>query len=363
MRRMATIALFAILIFTLSWLAPEIMFNAIQGIVNRTFTLDQGIAYLIYQIPSVLGYCLPISALFSAVFLFRQLSLSGELIAVQASGVSFKRLLAPIIVIGFSIALLFFMTQEFLLPWATQSLRDLNQKTHFDAKMVSNPLVTFVEKSKTGAMQKFLIISPKPPKEGNQFIFLFYDGEGDTTRISQIITASHGYWDESKSLWKLQEGVEYFLSEDGIYRDVEPFHQREYKTSPVAPALLSFPTGNPSEFKIRQLERYVRLLTKGAQTEDAKFYEVRLFQRYFLPFGPLLLAVLGTFIGIERSRSRRNLGLTYAAGLLLIYNILIPTFTTLGSIGLLPTLLAAFLPLVVTGALGTGIIKLRQSEG
>ena len=88
-----------------------------------------------------------------------------------------------------------------------------------------------------------------------------------------------------------------------------------------------------------QLTRYVRLLRRGHQTEDAKFYDVRLYQRIFLPFVPLMFAVLGAGIGIERSRAKRNLGLTYAAALLLIYNFLVPTTTTLGSIGLLPGLL------------------------
>jgi hypothetical protein len=77
----------------------------------------------------------------------------------------------------------------------------------------------------------------------------------------------------------------------------------------------------------------------------------------------LLLALLGGGIGVERSRARRNLGLTYAAVLLLFYNILVPSCTTLGSIGVLPAVLAAVMPLILTGIGGWGILRFRQSEG
>lgn len=362
-RSLLAIGLFAILVFTISWLAPEIMFNAVQGVSSGKLTLLQGVAYLVYQIPEVLTYCLPISMLFASVFLFRKLSLSGELTAILASGISFRRVLVPIGVVGLGASLLFFLTQEVLMPLASAKLRTLNEVTHFDDKAIVNPQVTFVEKSKSGEMVKFLVITPKALEKQNQFIFLFYQGHGDTTWISRIVTATRGTWNDPRGVWELEDGIEYLLNPDGIYRHVTSFDHRVIRTSPVAHALLSFPTGNPSEFRIKQLEKYVRLLTRGGQTEDAKFYQVRLYQRYVLPWVSLIFTLFGAAIGIERSRSKRNLGLTYAAVLLLVYNILVPVSTTLGSIGILPTFVAALIPVVMAILGGKAIVQLRQLEG
>jgi lipopolysaccharide export system permease protein len=356
-------ALFSIFLFTTSWLAPEIMFKAIQGIAQHKLSVEQGLAYLLYQVPEILTYCIPISTLFASVFFFRQISLSSELTAILSSGIAFRRLLVPAGIVGLGMSLLFFMTQEFMVPWASQSLRDLNAETRFDTKSNLNPQVTYVEKTPKGTMEKFLVISPKATEKQNQFIFMFYKGEGDSTYISRIVTATHGTWNKAMNVWELQDGIDYRLNPAGIYRHTEAFPHLIVRTSPVPHELLSFPTGNPGEFKIGQLAKYVRLLNHGGQTEDAKFYRVRLYQRFFLPWVPLLFALLGTAIGMERSRAKRNLGLTYAAALLLFYNILVPVSTTLGSIGFLPTYLAALMPLLMAGGAGGVIIKLRKSEG
>lgn len=361
-KSLLTIAVFAALVFTLCWLAPEIMFNAIQGVTQGKLTVEQGLSYLLYQIPEVLTYCLPITALMASVFLFRQLGLSGELIAMTASGIAFRRLLVPVGAVGLLIGILFFLTQEIFVPWASLRFRELNQVTHFDDGGMTAPHVTYVEKTKDGRLQKFLVISPEGETLQNRFIFLFYNHQGETTWVSRILTATRGTWDEGSSIWHLQDGVDYELSANGIYRHVAAFRQQEVRTSPIAHALLAFPVGNPSEFTIKQLERYVRLLSRGRQTEDAKFYEVRLFQRYFLPLTPLVFAVLGAAIGVERNRARRNLGLTYAALLLLFYNIMVPVSTTLGSLGILPAVVAALFPVVAATLAGWGILKLRQSE-
>lgn len=362
-RRLSTIGLFSVVLFTVSWLAPEILFNAIQYVTHHTLTLEQGLLYLFYQIPEVLGYCLPISTLFASIFLLRQLSLSGELIAIMASGISFRRLLIPVAAVGLGSSLLFFLAQEVLNPWTSFKLGELNRQTHFNANKLLEPQVTFIERSPKGAMEKFLIISPWEHKDQSRFIFLFYEGSGDDIRIGRIITALDGTWIQHLNRWELRQGVDYRLSIEGIYKNVESFERRLVKSSAVAHSLLMFPTGSPSEFRIKQLEQYTRLLTRSGQTEDARFYKVRLYQRYFLPWIPLILALLGASIGIERSRARRNLGLTYAAVLLLVYNILVPVTTTLGSIGVLPTVVAAFTPLVLTTASGMAIIQLRKLEG
>ncbi len=361
--RLTVLFIFAILVFTIAWIAPEILFNAIQGVSQGKLTLAQGFDYLVYQVPTVLVYCIPISTLFASVFLFRQLSLSSELTSILTSGVPFARVLLPIGLVGLGISVFFYITQDCFVPWASSSLHQLTITTHFDDHNNINPQVTFVEKSPSGQMEKFLVISPKAKAAQNEFIFLFYSGEGDGTHIEQIITAMQGGWNQALQEWDLRDGINYLVNQEGVYRYTGRFNQMFVKTTPIAYELLSFPTGNPEEFNLRQLGQYVRLLIRGGETEDAKFYAVRLYQRYFLLVIPLLFSVLGAAIGVERSRARKNMGLTYAAALLLFYNVFIPVSTTLGSIGLLPPMVAAFIPPLVAAGSGCAILKLRQFEG
>ncbi len=202
--RLVVIVFFAVLVFTISWLAPETMFQAIKAVSDGKLTLEQGLAFMLYQVPEVLTYCLPISMLFASLFLFRQLSLSSELTAMLASGISFRRLLVPIGAVGLGVSFLFFITQELFIPQAAVQLRELHRVSGMDGDELDNSQITFVEKDKSGSMRKFLVISPQATTEQSQFIFLFYDGKGNHTRIHRMITANRGHWDDTHNDWILR---------------------------------------------------------------------------------------------------------------------------------------------------------------
>lgn len=362
-KRLLVVTAFGILIFTIAWIAPEMLFRAIKSVSQGTFSPGQGLAYLFYQMPEVLSYCLPISALFASVFLFRQLSLSSELTAILASGISFRRILIPVALVGLLVSGAYWLNQEVYAPWAAHNLRELNRKTQFDDRLVVNPHVTFLERTTEGLMDKFMVVLPEAKEGEMKFVFLFYRQGKNRLGIDRILTANRGKWDPDQEVWNLFDTREYQVSDQGYYSQIIEQPKALVKTSPVAHKLLSFPLGKASEFKTFQLSTYVNLLKQGGQDEDARFFQVRLFQRFFLPWATLVLAVLGAAIGIERSRSKRNLGLTYAAVLLLLYNVMIPSFTTFGSMGMLPSVMAAAMPVVLVTIIGLGIIRLRRCEG
>ncbi|MCA9808038.1 MAG: LptF/LptG family permease, partial [Cyanobacteria bacterium HKST-UBA06] len=211
-QRMGLISLFALVLFTVAWLAPEILFRAVRGIADKELTVAQGLLYLALQVPGVLAYCIPIAALFSSVFLFRQLSLSSELVAIQAAGISFKRLLLPIGLVGLALTSLFVLNQEVLQPQALKGLKHLSNTTGFQKQEQVPPFVTFVERSDNGQMSKFLIILPEAAPEQSQFICLFFNTvskemktqieglENASQYITRIVTAQSSQWDASNSV-------------------------------------------------------------------------------------------------------------------------------------------------------------------
>jgi lipopolysaccharide export system permease protein len=57
--------------------------------------------FLLYQIPFILPLAIPISGLVSAFLLFQRLSRSCELVAMRASGLSFRSFISPILIAAF----------------------------------------------------------------------------------------------------------------------------------------------------------------------------------------------------------------------------------------------------------------------
>ena len=223
------------------------MFKAIEAVSDHTLTPFQGVEYLLYQIPTVLLYCLPISTLIGSVFFFRQMSLSSELVAIFVSGIPFRRVLVPVAMVGCLMSVFFFATQQSAAPWASTQLRLLTEKTHFDENTTMVPQVTFMERSQAGVIDKFILISPKTVGNQARFIFLIYQGQekDNSLTIGRIVTANHGQWSSKRGMWKLANGIDYTLDSQGVYTNVHTFNTQWIQTSAIPMPCCSFPVVTP----------------------------------------------------------------------------------------------------------------------
>src|SRR5689334_12239165 len=82
------IVLFAILLFSIIWLAPETLFNLTHYVLNGDINIGQACVMLLYHLPEVLQQTIPVAVLLGSIFLFQRLSQSYELVAFLASGIS-----------------------------------------------------------------------------------------------------------------------------------------------------------------------------------------------------------------------------------------------------------------------------------
>ena len=112
----------AILLFTIVWIAPEILLRVIRHILTGETTLKTGIFILLCEIPKILGKAFPMGLLLGTLFTFDKLSKDSELTIFRAVGMSFKRILAPVIVISSIVTVLCFVTYDKLIPISCQKL-------------------------------------------------------------------------------------------------------------------------------------------------------------------------------------------------------------------------------------------------
>ena len=60
--------------------------------------LQRGLKYLIYELPKVLGKALPVGILLGSLFTFDKLSKDSELSILRGIGLSFSRIMVPVLV-------------------------------------------------------------------------------------------------------------------------------------------------------------------------------------------------------------------------------------------------------------------------
>lgn len=371
MRRLLATVAFALALFTLLWLAPDILFELVQALLRGDITLWQMVQLLLLNLPSVLQQSLPIAAAVAGVFLTRQLSQSFEWVAFQTAGIARWRLALPMVLVGGLLTLGYIVVQEAVLPWSDSLLKQRREQaglatpTHKD--------FVYLERLPAPAigLSKFLLVGDATRIDDLRDITLFYyqpltakvtAGEHPPLQqIHRLFRAEAATWDNTQHNWLLRKGTDYELDNDGVYRQVSAFKQQRVSTASYPIELLRYQAkGDPATRGFLALATYVELLHASGQTQDAPYYKVRLYQKFTLPLACLLLLPLGAALGLQPARSNKAGGLTATAALLFVYLVSVPFATNFGSMGLLPAWVAAGLPLALVMVVGLLLIALKR---
>lgn len=375
MRQLLLYAGFALLIFTIVWIAPEILLEAIQAVGAHQLTVWQGLLYVLYQLPEVFLYSIPIAAMVSSLFFFRRFSLSSELTAVQVSGVSMPRILRPVAFVGLLLSVAFFFNQECLAPSASHAFNQLRFATGLKKESPADNFLTLTETAPDGSLAYFRLFSkvPKPNELALLSVGLVHSGQTSSSvdssdssngvGIQQLIAAKQAVWSPQASAWDLKNATVYDVSSDGVYKKITPYEQLALPSTIKVQDFMAFSYQLPIEMTLGQLFEHIRILEVMNQWDQARYYHVRFFQRFLNPIAPLVLMLISVGFAVERARARRNIGLLIAVILLIFYNIAISVMTSLGGLGILPAFLAAAMPLILVTLLATGVTRFRRIGG
>ena len=120
--------LVAILLFIVVWIAPEELLNTVKHVLEGMYTPKVGALSLVYEIPKILGKALPVGLLLGSLFTFDKLSKDSELTIFRAVGMSFSRIIAPLLVLSAIVTILCFITYDKLIPYSCQKLMVIKEK-------------------------------------------------------------------------------------------------------------------------------------------------------------------------------------------------------------------------------------------
>jgi lipopolysaccharide export system permease protein len=206
-------------------------------------------------------------------------------------------------------------------------------------------------------LDKFFLIGQTTQEKLSDFIILYYapNNQGGV-QLSRILRAHEGRWNEKEKAWQLFNGLDYELDEEGVFRESQKFTEQWVNTSQYPAKLLRYSKMTPLNMTQQNLKEYIHLLKDGGQLQDVRFCQVRFNQKWAFPIASILFALLGAFLGMEHVRSQRNYGLTFGALIIFCYSVLVPFATNIGSLGIVPPFIAAWLPLVLTLGLACGIV-------
>lgn len=343
----------AILLFTIVWIAPEMLLNTIKKVLSGDMSAQTGVLVLFYELPKIMGKAFPVGLLLGSLFTFDKLSKDSELTIFRAVGMSFSRILRPLLVLSFIVTYLCFVTYDKWIPYSCQKLQDikggrmLTQYIYTQKDEKNHPsTAVIVSKFLNGNMSDVIVM------DFSQQVF------DDLHGLENIMVAEHGKMGETKDgvpCWELSDITSYEIDAEGIFKSVDKIDSvniLEGEASENAYTIMINSTKRDRDINNKDLRQYVKLLKQERLDEDYRLMLNKYLQRFFHPFVCVLLAIMGCLLGFSKPREQKLIGFTIAIGCIFIYYITLPFFDLLAEKGVLhPFITASFPPLAFLAAI------------
>jgi lipopolysaccharide export system permease protein len=337
--------LVAILLFTIVWIAPEILLNTIKKVLGGIYTPQTGLLLILYELPLILGRAFPVGLLLGTLFTFDKLSKDSELTIFRAAGMSFYRIVAPLIVLSLIVTVLCFITYDKWIPYACQKrleIKGINATTQF----------IYTQKDEKNRPKSAVVVSKySKDKMHNVIVMDFADTVFDDLHgLENVMTGETGYKGVSKSgepCWILDNVTSYDINDEGIFKSVKRIKRVEILKGEAAEnayTIMINSTKKDREINNDDLKKYIDLLKKENLDEEYRLMSNKYLQRFFHPFVCVLLAILGCLLGFSKPREQKLVGFTIAIACIFGYYITLPFFDLLAEKGVLPPLICAAFP-------------------
>ena len=334
--------LVCLILFIIVWIAPETLFKIIKKILEEHISLLTASKLLVLEIPKVLAKAIPVGILLGSIFTFDRLSKNSELAILRGIGISFNRIMLPVICFGCVLSIFCYTVNDKLVPMASNKLGESRGGgSHF----------VYIVENQDKTPKQNIIVSNFTPDEIFNITVLNFANEDytDATTFKSIVFAPNAKPEKDK--WVLYDALIYQINDDGIYTDIKkmkeyPILEEKNQATEVFDLMLNT-TRKERVFTNHQISKYSKLLKKANFSDEFRYFRAKLYQRYLHPLTCILFAVIGCLLGFAPPRSQRLVGFTIAVGMIFGSYITLPFFDLMAQKGVLPPLLAAGAPIIL----------------
>lgn len=305
------------------------------------------LAYL-YEFPFQMSLSFPVAALFGAVFTVALMSRHFEITAAKASGVSFYRIIAPILVLGGLLSVVGLGLAQ-LVPLTNRLRAETLRERASTSRTVRTQFVYGADGGRAYTIRRLLATEGKIRE-----IVIDREGTGPDYPTYRIY-APRADWDGES--WRLIDGVVHYFPEADrtVTFAFDTLVQRDFSETPLE--LLAEPK-NPDEMGYGELGRFIESIERSGG--DVRELVVERMLKISFPVSCLIVVLFGSALGMSTGRKGPAAGVGISLATVLVYLILIRISQGLGAGGILPPELAAWIPDMAF--LGIGLILLARTR-
>jgi lipopolysaccharide export system permease protein len=332
---------FCIFLFTLISIVVDISEKTDDFIKSGLGFTGIIMQYYIGFVPYIIALLFPLFVLIAVVFFTSKMAGKSEIVAILASGTSFRRFLVPYIIGGGALALLLLYSAHLVIPRANDirgsfETRYVNGNNSYNALVFSgNDIYERLDSFSYFGIRNY----DTARKYGGPFFLHRIKG---STQLVYNLRAESIIWDTTghKSRWVLRNVFERTIT--GMHEVVAVTTRKEMPFN-FKPFDLSHDEFAKDKLPTPELSRFIKLEElRGA--EDVNTLKVERYRRSATPITVLILTLIGATVASRKVRggSGAHIAIAFVIGILFI---LMDRFSTIfSSKGNLPPIIAAWIP-------------------
>jgi len=335
------------------------LFDLIRKVTNAGLSVGLALKVLALQLPEFIVLAFPMATLLATMMTYSRLSSDSELVALRACGVSVRRLVAPAIVLSLLITGLTFTFNELITPAANyQAAITLEQALNAERPPFQESDILYQEFQQGSGrhLNRLFYARQFDGERMRGLTILDFSQDG----LDQIISAESATWNVGKNSWDFFNGTIYAVSPDGSFSHIVKFDHQELQL-PRTPLDLASRTKADDEMNIAEARRQLEMIRQSGDAREIRTWQVRIQQKYALPFVCLVFGLVGASIGVLPQRTSRATSFGISVVIIFGYYLFAFIANAMGEVGVLSPWMSAWLPVLLGLAVGS-LLLARASQ-
>lgn len=312
--------------------------------LSRGLTVQQIMLAYLYDFPYQMSLSLPVASLFGAVFTVALMSRHSEVTAAKASGISFYRLIAPLLVLGTLVSIGGLALGE-LVPVTNRLRAEALGERARSSRGIRNQFVYGSDGGRAYTVRRLVAADGLI-----QDIVIDREGTGSEYPTYRVFAPS-AQWRDTH--WILLNGyLNYFPDRDRMMTFA--FDTLIQRVLTETPEQLLAEQKDPEEMNYAELGRFIESIQRSGG--DARSLEVERMLKVAIPLACLVVVLFGSALGNSTGRAGPAMGIGIALGTVLVYLLVVRVGQGMGAGGILPPGIAAWLPNFLFLGIGLGLL-------
>ena len=297
---------------------------------------------LAYNLPAIIVVTFPVAYLFSTLLAIGRLTKDSEVTAMRSVGVSFRRILMPLLTVSLLVSYAAFWINDEIVPWANRETVDLvREMVLHQGQPVIKENIFF---KGNGESRYFYVRQVDRRTNAMYDVFIFDKRAGGQT----VTVANEAQWVDDT--WNLRNGVISYYDQWGSLEREEAFAELAVRVTVKPEAFFAAGERSPQEKSSAELAEEIAALRGGGT--DTKAMEVDYHMKFSLPLATFFSALLAAPLGAKFSRLGGYIGVVFSIILVFIYYVVMSVARSLGNNGVLDPVTGAWIQNYLFGVVG-----------